>query len=103
MTMARKKKPDKWVLMMRQCEKDGFGVHYGHWIASKEPVVIVKKDETPKDWPLCEYEPCSKRFKPSKGKRFCCDLCRRKAYYETGKPAQQMKEYRDMRRAAANG
>lgn len=99
--MARKKL-DKLSKDMIQCAKDGFGVHYGRWKATQEVVVPVKVDEIPKGWKICEYKLCGKPFKPKQGKRFCCDVCRVKAYYETGKPAQQMKEYREKKRAEQN-
>ena len=41
-TMARKKKLDKLSLDMIQCEKDGYGVSYGRWKATQEPVKIEK-------------------------------------------------------------
>lgn len=78
--MARKKKLDKLSLDMIQCAKDGFGVHYGRWKATQEIVVPVKDETLPKGWKICEW--CKKPFKGVVNKRFCDEICRRKAYYE---------------------
>lgn len=73
--MARKKKLDKLSLDMIQCEKDGFGVHYGRWKALQEPVKIVPRTETPDGWRKCEW--CGTPYKPSnKGvQKFCQAYC----------------------------
>ena len=38
---------------MIQCEKDGFGVHYGRWRAAQENVQIVEK--VPDGWRKCKH------------------------------------------------
>ena len=47
--MARKKILDKLSLDMIECEKAGYGVHYGAWKATQtKPVIIEKK--IPEGW-----------------------------------------------------
>lgn len=71
---------------------------YGKWKALQPVVVPEKKLEVPEGWQPCEE--CGKRFKPGKGKRFCEEACRLKAYQR--KRAEYMRLYRD-RKAAENG
>lgn len=99
--MARKKKLDNLSLDMIQCEKDGFGVSYGRWNATQERKELVKDETIPAGWKLCEH--CGKPFKPRQAKRFCDEVCRTNAYYESGKGYEQMRRYRERRKAAANG
>lgn len=92
--MARKKKLDKLSLDMIQCEKDGFGCHYGRWKATQEPVKIVKT--IPEGWKKCEY--CGKPFKPpaKNHQRFCEVACQKKASdaRRRAKKLEYMREYR---------
>ena len=97
--MAKKKKMDK--LSWENAHALAAGMSYGKWKAMQEPVKIVPKTESTEGWQPCEY--CGTLFKPKKGKRFCCDECRREAYYATGKRAEMMREYREKRKAVANG
>ena len=95
--MGRKKKPDKWVLMMRQCEKEGFGIHYGHWKAAQEAVAPVKAAEEtfPDHWPKCDC--CGKPYERGrKNQRFCSGLCREKSYQEVNRERliQYARDYR---------
>ena len=91
--MAKKKKDlDKLSLDMIQCEKDGYGCHYGAWKAAQErPVVVKKKDEIPEGWLVCKQ--CGKLFKPkTKRKQFYCEIaCQREAQLE--KDREKRKEY----------
>lgn len=66
---------------MIQCEKDGYGVHYGKWKAMQSTVSINK--QLPEGWKACEY--CGKPFKTKCGKRFCDMECRNKSYAERDK------------------
>lgn len=94
--MGRKKKVklDKLSLDMIQCEKDGYGVHYGAWRAAQE----AKKAQTPPqakcDQPerykyICQK--CGKEFYATNGKprKFCSDQCRSAFYY---KPKPKVRE-----------
>ena len=65
-----KKKLDNIDLEMIQCEKDGYGVHYGWWKA-KQPVVEPEPQPIPDDWKTCAF--CGKPFKPKTGKQKYCD------------------------------
>ena len=62
------------------CEKEGFGVHYGAWRATKgiEPVFEVEV-KIPEGWKACLY--CGKIFKPAKrsDQKFCDAVCQSKA------------------------
>lgn len=53
------------------------GMSYGKWKAM-QPLVKVEEVTVPEGWRKCEY--CGKPFKRKSGKRFCDDVCRRKAY-----------------------
>ena len=102
--MGRKKKKelDKLSLDMIECEKAGFGVHYGRWKATQEPVKIVPV-VIPEGWKPCEY--CGKPFKSKQGQRFCEIGCRNDAYAKKNKQlkAEYMKGYRDRKLAEAAG
>ena len=96
--MGRKKKADKWVLMMRQCEADGFGVHYGHWMAAKEQKEPDNDaDELPKGWKRCER--CGKPFKINRTQKYCEWYCRYRNFIESGKNAEYMRKYKEKRNA----
>ena len=97
--MAKKKKMDK--LSWENAQALACHMSYGKWKAMQEPVKIVPKTESTEGWQPCER--CGTLFKPKKGKRFCNDLCRIATYNETGIHAKQMREYREKRKAAANG
>ena len=56
---------------MIQCEKDGFGVHYGRWRAAQENVQIVEK--VPDGWRKCKH--CGKPFKPYNNQQYCEVRC----------------------------
>jgi hypothetical protein len=71
--MARKKPLDKLSLDMIQCEKDGYGVHYGAWKATQE-AVIPKRKETYIKQGVCEH--CGKTFNICGNiRRYCDDRC----------------------------
>lgn len=61
---------------MVECEKAGYGVHYGAWRAVQGDVLIVK--EIPEGFKKCEY--CGEPFKPSKrsDQKFCDAYCQRR-------------------------
>lgn len=93
--MGRKKvKLDKLSLDMIQCEKDGFGVHYGAWRAAQE----AKKPQDPQEHEcnqpagykyICQK--CGKEFytQNKKPRKFCSDQCREASYY---KPKLKVRE-----------
>ena len=74
--MARKKQLDKLSLDMIECEKAGFGVHYGRWKATQKPVKIEPKS-SPDNWKVCPY--CGQRFKPRYNQVYCEYVCQREA------------------------
>lgn len=76
--MGRKRKLDKLSLDMIECEKAGYGCHYGRWKAAQTNPVVKKEESIPKGWKKCEY--CGKVFKPKCGQRFCEPYCRSEAY-----------------------
>ena len=57
-----KKQLDKLSLDMIQCEKDGYGVHYGKWYAAQNRPVKIEPKGLPDGWKKCAY--CGKPFKP---------------------------------------
>jgi hypothetical protein len=94
--MGRKKKKelDKLSLDMIECEKAGFGCHYGRWKATQQPAKIIPV-AIPDGWKACEF--CGKPFKRTQGKRFCDLYCRNKAY--AGKKRQNNAAYEARRKA----
>ena len=65
-----KKKLDKLSLDIIECQKAGFGVHYGAWKATQTKPAEIKK-EIPDGWLVCQY--CGKPFKPKtkRPQRYC--------------------------------
>lgn len=76
--MGKKKQLDKLSLDMIQCEKDGYGVHYGAWKAAQTPVQIGPKG-TPEGWLVCAW--CGKPFKPKTKRlqKYCEAYCQAEA------------------------
>ena len=68
--MMAKKQLDKLTLDMIQCEKDGYGVHYGRWKAT-QPIVKPVLDGLPEGWKVCPH--CGKEFKPKLPQQKYCD------------------------------
>lgn len=87
--MAKKKELDNISLCMIQCEKDGYGCHYGHWQAARNrPVVIEKKDVIPDGYKLCPV--CGNPFKPNRRTHiYCGPSCQMKAHIERNKEKYQ--------------
>lgn len=88
--MSRKHKElDNLSKDMIQCEKDGYGVHYGRWKAAQNPVKI-EKPPLPSDWRVCAW--CGTPFKlKTNRKRLYCEIsCQRTAQNEKDK--QKKKE-----------
>ena len=87
-----KKELDKLSQDMIQCEKDGFGVHYGKWKATQKQEEFNK--ELSDEWRVCAW--CGKRFKPkTKKKKLYCDaVCQEEAQKERDRlrHAQKRKE-----------
>lgn len=70
---------------MIQCEKDGYGVHYGAWRAAQGDKIIVEPTAAPEGWKKCEY--CGRLFKPynKRLQRFCevgCQVAAANARYK---------------------
>ena len=79
--MANEKVLDQLTLDMRECEKAGYGCHYGKWKAMQKPVTVEKEKRIPDGWRVCEN--CGEAFKPNqKHQRFCDVYCQRRAYDE---------------------
>ena len=72
--MAKKKQLDKLSLDMIECEKAGFGVHYGRWKVTQKPVKIVPKG-IPEDFKQCPE--CGVWFKPGVHQKYCDSVCQR--------------------------
>lgn len=91
-----KKKLDKLSLDMIQCKKDGYGVHYGRWKATQEP---VKPEESPlpDGWLICAH--CGKRFKPKTGRptKYCEAYCANAAFKvrKRERDNQRQREWRE--------
>ena len=100
--MAKKREPDKLALDMIQCKKDGFGVHYGKWKAMQADGMIEKK--IPDGWRVCEHG--GKEFKPTNNsiQKYCEYSCQRAAadLRNKDKKREQMKRYRERKKAEAN-
>lgn len=79
-----------------QCEKDGFGCHYGKWKATQEPININSEKRK-----ICKC--CGKPFTPHKQKnQLYCDInCQREMYKETRR--QCMQELRKKRKMEVGG
>lgn len=87
--MAKKKKLDKLSLDMIECEKAGYGCHYGAWKAAQEEkaraekVMVEKKEpEIPEGWLVCQH--CGKAFKPKtkRPQKYCQFNCQYEAQRE---------------------
>lgn len=93
--MRKKRELDKLSLDMIECEKAGYGCHYGAWKATQSPVKIEKK--IPEGWLVCKN--CGKAFKPkTKRKQLFCEVsCQKAAYEEKRKEqhAEYMRTYRE--------
>lgn len=103
--MAKKKELDKLSLDMIECEKAGYGCHYGAWKAAQEnPVKVEKKQEIPEGWLVCQH--CGKAFKPKTKKlqKFCEPYCQKESQRERDRQRRReyMRKYRE-ERGAENG
>lgn len=101
--MAKKKQLDKISLIMIECEKAGFGVQYGRFMATQPPAKI-EPEEKPDGWRVCAH--CGKPFKP-KTKRiqlYCEAYCQIEAQRERyrEKHAQYQREWRERKAAEEN-
>ena len=97
--MAKKKELDKLSLDMIECEKDGFGCHYGKWKALQAEGMIERK--IPEGWRVCER--CGKVFKPTTKsvQKYCEYNCQRAAADERHreKNRERQKAYRERKKA----
>ena len=77
----KKKKLDKLSLDMIECEKAGYGVHYGAWKATQTNPVIIEK-RIPEGWLVCQW--CGKPFKPKtkRPQKYCEAICQKQASYQ---------------------
>ena len=79
--MAKKKQLDKLSLDMIECEKAGFGCHYGAWKATQEPV-------KPVPLPTDKYEfkciNCGQTFfqKSRRPRKYCNEDCGKEYRYK---------------------
>ena len=94
--MGRKKKVklDKLSLDMIQCEKDGYGVHYGAWRAAQGAKNTLAEPQAKCNQPegykyICQK--CGKEFYAmnKKPRKFCSNQCREASYY---KPKPKVRE-----------
>lgn len=95
----RYKEPDKLALDMMQCKADGYGCHYGHWKAAQDPVQIVKKQEVPEGWRVCEW--CGKPYKPKtkRAQKYCEPYCATQALRE--RDLERKRKKREAQKAGA--
>ena len=100
--MAKKKEPTKLELDMIQCEKAGYGCHYGAWKATQKPTPI-KKDVIPEGWRACIG--CGKPFKPKtpKSRQEYCEVLCQKEHYLSKRNERRRQLYCDKKEGAANG
>lgn len=97
--MAKERKLDNIDLDMIQCEKDGYGVHYGRWKAT-QPIKKPDPVGIPEDWKVCPH--CGKAFKPKmKQQKYCEAVCCYEAQREREKEkrAAYIREYRAREKA----
>ena len=89
---------DKLSLDMIECEKAGYGCHYGAWKAAQEEKaraekakVEKKEPEIPEGWLICQH--CGKAFKPKtrRPQKFCQYACQYQA--QNDRYRQKRKEY----------
>ena len=75
------KQMDKLSLEMIECEKAGFGCHYGAWKAT-QPIAKPKPKEIPEGWHICAW--CGKAYKPNKirSQKYCEPECQHNASAE---------------------
>lgn len=87
--MAKKKDLSQLDLDLIQCEKDGFGCHYGKWKATQEQKKIELKEPSGFSVRICEN--CGEEFVRDNNRpcKYCCDRCRRQAEYQAYKERKQ--------------
>lgn len=102
--MVRERKLDNLSLDMIQCEKDGYGVHYGAWKATQPIAKPNSVEVLPDGWKTCAY--CGKPFKPKVPyQKYCDAVCcydAQEKRYQT-KWAAYMRERRAKKKAEAEG
>ena len=62
------------------CEKEGFGVRYGAWRATKGDAPVFETEAViPKGWRACEY--CGRLYKPynKRPQKYCEAECQNRA------------------------
>ena len=99
--MAKKKELDKLSQEMIQCEKDGYGVHYGRWKAT-QPIVKPVPVEIPEGMKACAN--CGRLFKIVKANSKycgaqCCSEANNKKYLL--RRAESDRAYRERKKAMA--
>lgn len=95
--MAKKRKLDKLDLEMIECEKAGFGCHYGRWKAT-QPIKKPDPVDIPEDWKTCPY--CGKAFKPRlPQQKYCEAMCG--VYANREKKYAYVKAYKERKKADA--
>lgn len=91
-----KKELDNLSRDMIECEKAGYGCHYGRWKAAQTNPAVKKEDVVPKGWKKCAY--CGKLFKGRADKKYCEDYCRNEAYKSNPKKRAYEKAYRERKK-----
>lgn len=73
------------------CEKEGFGVRYGAWRATKGPIPVAEK-KIPEGWLVCQY--CGTPFKPTSKRlqKFCGAYCQKRASEKRCKKKKKKKK-----------
>lgn len=84
---------------MIECEKAGYGVHYGRWKAA-QPIAKPVPLELPEDWKICPH--CGKAFKPKlKQQKYCEAMCG--VYANREKKYAYVKRYKEKKKAELGG
>lgn len=87
--LERLSKEDKTQLgqEMTECEKAGYGVHYGAWKATQPVKEFVKEQD--KRLRVCPW--CGEKFMPRAiNSKYCCLDCQTNAYTKRKREMQQM-------------
>lgn len=97
--MAKKRKLDNIDLEMIECEKAGYGCHYGRWKAT-QPIKKPEPVDIPEDWKICPY--CGKAFKPRlPQQKYCEAMCG--VYANREKKYAYVKRYKEKKKAELGG
>lgn len=92
MGSKKKAKLDKLSLDMIQCEKDGFGVHYGAWRAAQYENGIVNMPKPKGYQHICLH--CGKEFYSQRNgaRKYCSESCKNDFYNSQKQKVRKPKE-----------